>query len=91
MFDEVLSSPDKHNHKFVNMHRRKGTQMKKWCPAPSSQEVMERLFRSEPLSVTPNVPRPLDGVLQDDVCEICSPPRILEHTKKLGLRWGVVS
>lgn len=47
---------------------------------------MKRLFRSELPSVTPNVPRLLDGVLQDDVCEIFSPPRILEHTKKLGLR-----
>ena len=91
MLDNVLSSPDTRTHKFVKVHRRKGMEVKKWYPGPSSQEVMKRLFRSEPPSVTPNVPRLLDGVLQDDVCEIFSPPRILEHTKKLGLRREFVS
>ena len=33
-----------------------------------------------------HVPRLLDGVVQDGVCAILSPPRILEHTKKQGLR-----
>ena len=91
MFDDVLSSPDNRTHQFVKVHRRKGMEMKKWYPGPSSQEVMQRLFLSEHPSVTPTVPRLLDGVLQDDVCELFSPPRILKHTKKLGLRWGVVS
>ena len=30
--------------------------------------------------------RDLGGALQDDVMEVFSPPRILEHTKILGLR-----
>eukprot|EP00974_Lingulodinium_polyedra_P028175 2720559-Lingulodinium_polyedra.AAC.1 len=65
--------------------------MKKRYPGPSSQTVMKSLFRSELPNVTQNVPRLLDGALQDDVREVFSPPRILGRTKKLGLRWGVVA
>ena len=91
IFDDVLSSPDTRAHKFVKVHRRKGMNMKKWYPGPSSQEVMQRLFRSELPSVTPTVPRLLDGVLQDDVCEIFSPPTHLGAHEEAGLAKGVVS
>ena len=72
IFDDVQSSPDKHTHKFVQVHRRTGMTMKKRYTGPSSQEVMKSLFRSERPCLTQNVPRLLDGTLQDDVCEILS-------------------
>ena len=80
MLDDVLSSPDKRTHNFVKVHQRKGMHMKKQYPGPSSREVMNRLFRSETPNVTPNVPRLLDGVLQDDVCDLFSlPPTTTQH------------
>ena len=89
--DNVLSSPDNRTHKFVKVHRRKGMQMKKWYPGPSSQEVMQRLCRYALPSVTPNVPCLLDGVLQDDVCEIYSPPTHLGSHEEAGLARGIGS
>ncbi len=84
--DVVLVSRDKGHHDFVRRHRQKGMKLKKQFPGPSSSEVMEALFQCEPPCVVSHVPRWMDGTLQDDVCEIFSPPRVLEHTKKLGLR-----
>ena len=57
MLGDALSPPDKWTHTFVQVHQRKRMEMKKQYPGPSSQEVMKRLFRSEPPRVTPTVPR----------------------------------
>ena len=86
----AAESPDKNHRKYaVNELKKKCLKQKrnfKSHPSPTSSEVMASLVQHKVPAVVPPRLLNLDGTLQDDVMEIFSPPRILEHTKKFGLR-----
>ena len=87
------SSP---NYTFAyNNLRPQRQNLKKTFPGPSPAEALVILYREIEqelerehcaLPSLTKVPRGLNGCLQDDVCEVFSPPRILKHTHKLGSR-----
>ena len=85
--DVAAESPDKNHRKYaVDELKKKQKRNFKLHPGPTSSEVMASLVQHKIPTVVPARLRNLHGTLQDDVMEICSPPRILEHTKKCGVR-----
>ena len=55
-------------------------------PGPSAADTQAKVVQERAPDVEAYLGRDLGGALQDDVMEVFSPPRILEHTAKLGLR-----
>ena len=55
-------------------------------PGPTAAEIQARLMQGHAPDVKAYLGHSLGGALQDDVMEVFSPPRILEHTRTLGLR-----
>ena len=60
-------------------------------PGPTAANIQATVVHERAPDVEAYLGRDLGGALQDDVMEVFSPPRILEHTATLGLRWGFVS
>ena len=82
-----MESPNKNHRKYAAAELKKKQKRNfKLHPGPTSSEVMASLVQHKIPTVVPARLRNLHGTLQDDVMEIFSPPRILEHTKKFGLR-----
>ena len=55
-------------------------------PGPTAADTQAKVVQERAPDVDAYLGRDLGGTLQDDVMEVFSPPRILEHTKILGLR-----
>ena len=53
---------------------------------PTPADVQATVVQDRPPDVETYLGHSLGGALQDDVMEVFSPPRILEHTAALGLR-----
>ena len=60
-------------------------------PGPTAADIQATVVQERAPDVEAYLGRDLGGALQDDVMEVFSPPRILEHTATLGLRRGFVS
>jgi len=83
----AAESPDKNHRKYDAAELKKKQQrIFKSHPGRTSSEVMASLVQHKVPVVVPPRLLNLDGTLQEDVMEIFSPPRSLEHTKKFGLR-----
>ena len=55
-------------------------------PGPTAADIQAKVVQERAPDVQAYLGRDLGGALQDDVMEVFSPPRILEHTATLGLR-----
>ena len=55
-------------------------------PGPTAADIQAKVVQERAPDVDAYLGRDLGGTLQDDVMEVFSPPRILEHTATLGLR-----
>ena len=55
-------------------------------PGPTAADILATVVQKRAPDVEKFLGRDLGGTVQDDVMEVFSPPRILEHTAKLGLR-----
>ena len=55
-------------------------------PGPTAADIQAKVVQERAPDVDAYLGRDLGGALQDDVMEVFSPPRILEHTATLGLR-----
>ena len=60
-------------------------------PGPPAADIQARLMqgRGPDVDVYLALGHSLGGALQDDVMEVFSPPRILEHTTTLGFDGGL--
>ena len=87
MFTEGLTlALSKKEKEFIKCQQRRGRRAWRRFPGKSIKQVLGSSYSKFPDYTAPVVPRGLDGTLPDDVCEIFSPPRILRHTARLGLR-----
>ena len=83
--DVKTASPKKEDRSLAKTLRGKKKHFRV-SPGPTAAEIQARLMQGRAPDVKAWLGRSLGGALQDDVMEVFSPPRILEHTATLGLR-----
>ena len=83
--DVTTGSPKKEDRYFAKALRGKKKRARVF-PGPTPADVQATVVHDRAPDVETYLGRSLGGALQDDVMEVFSPPRILEHTAALGLR-----
>ena len=83
--DVTTGSPKKEDGYFANKLRGKKKRARVF-PGPTPADDQATAVNDRAPDVETYLGRSLGGALQDDVMEVFSPPRILEHTAALGLR-----
>ena len=82
--DVTTASPKKEDRSLAKKLRKK--KKAREFPGPTAATILATVMHERAPDVEAYLGRDLGGALQDDVMEVFSPPRILEHTKILGLR-----
>ena len=83
--DVKTASPKKEDRSLAKTRREKKKHAPVF-PGPTAADIQATVVQERAPEVEAYLGRDLGGALQDDVMEVFSPPRILEHTKILGLR-----
>ena len=88
--DVTTGSPKTEDRDFANTLRGKKYRARVF-PGPTPADVQATVVQDRPPDVETYLGHSLGGALQDDVMDMFSPPRILQHTAAVGLRGGCVS
>ena len=83
--DVTTGSPKKEDRYFAKKLRGKKKRARVF-PGSTAADVQATVVHDRAPDVETYLGRSLGGALQDDVMEVFSPPRILEHTAAVGLR-----